>query len=199
MNKKIFFLVPLMILIFTGCSKKEDENAEKSVPVKIYTVKAESISKFIRATGAVSADNDVIVVSKVSERIVKINVKPGQHVAKDQILAVQKNDIQKHGLEMANSALKTAEAHAKLASQDFERMRKLYDEKAISVQQFDQAKTAKETSEYALNQAKSAYEQANEQYENSFAKAPFNGIAASVFVEENQMLSMGRVWNRRMG
>ena len=128
MNKKIFFLVPLMILIFTGCSKKEDENAEKSVPVKIYTVKAESISKFIRATGAVSADNDVIVVSKVSERIVKINVKPGQHVAKDQILAVQKNDIQKHGLEMANSALKTAEAHAKLASQDFERMRKLYDE-----------------------------------------------------------------------
>ncbi len=71
-------------------------------------------------------------------------------------------------------------------------MSKLFSEKAISQQQFDQVKTAKETAEHSLNQAQSGYEQAKEQYENSFVKAPFDGVVAAVYVEENQMVNMGQ-------
>lgn len=192
MNKKIFLVISVLIFILIGCSKNTDENVEKSVPVKIYKVKAGPISKYIRVTGSVTAEEDVIVYSKVAERIEKIYVKPGQRVVKDQVLAQQKNEILKQGLEIANSVLKTAEGQAKLAAQDFERMSKLFSEKAISQQQFDQVKTAKETAEHAFNQAKSGYEQANEQYQNSFVKAPFDGIVAAVYVEENQMVNMGQ-------
>ena len=191
-RKGWILFISFILLITAGCSKKADEGVEKSVPVKIYKVKAGTISKYIRVTGSVTAEEDVIVYSKVSERVEKIYVKPGQKVEKDQILAVQKNDILKQGLEIANSALKTAEAQAKLAAQDFERMTKLFSEKAISRQQFDQSETAKETSEHALNQAKSAYEQTSEQYENSFVKAPFSGIVAAVYIEENQMINLGQ-------
>jgi len=62
------------------------------------------------------------------------------------------------------------------------------DQKAISPQQFDQAKVAKETSEQGLEQAKSMLEQAKEQYENSFVKAPFDGVVAAVYVEKNQTI-----------
>ena len=95
-------------------------------------------------------------------------------------------------MDIANAALKTAEAQAKLAVIDFERMSKLNSEKAISPQQFDQAKIANETAVHALEQAKSMYEQAKEQYENSFIKAPFDGVAAAVYVEKNQMVNMGQ-------
>ena len=192
MNSRIFLFMFFTLLLLIGCSKKEDENVEKSVPVKIYKVKSESISKYIRVTGSVTADEDVIVYGKVAERVKKIYVRPGQKVVKDQVLAEQKNDILKQGLAMANAALKTAEAQAKLSAQDFARMNQLYSQKAISQQQFDQAQTLNETSEHALNQAKSAYEQAREQYENSITKAPFDGIVAAVFVEENQMVNMGQ-------
>ncbi len=191
-RKGWILFISLILLISAGCSKKTDEGVEKSVPVKIYKVKAGTISNYIRVTGSVTAVEDVIVYGKISERVEKIFVKPGQNVEKDQILAVQKNDILKQGKEIANSALKTAEAQAKLAAQDFDRMAKLFFEKAISRQQFDQSETAKETSEHSLNQAKSAYEQASEQFENSFVKAPFSGIVAAVYIDENQMINLGQ-------
>jgi len=190
MNKKIILLILLTIII--GCSKKEDNNVDKPVPVKIYKVKLESISKYVHTTGTISAEEDVIVYSKAAERVEKIFVKPGMSVSKNQIIAQLKNDVQKQGLEIANSALKTAEVQAKLAMQDYERMQKLFSEKAISQQQFEQIKAAKESAENALNQAKAAYEQAKEQFENTFIKAPFNGYVAAIYVEENQMINMGQ-------
>lgn len=191
MHKKLILLI-ILLFVIVGCSKQTDEKVDKPVPVKIYKVRSESISKYVRATGTITAEEDVLVYSKMAERVEKIFVKPGQSVTKNQILAQQKNDVLKQGLEIANSALRTAEVQAKLALQDYERMYKLYTEKAISQQQFEQAKTAKETAEQALNQARASYEQAKEQFENSFIKAPFDGYVAAVYVEENQMINIGQ-------
>lgn len=192
MKLKIFLSITFLVLLFTGCTQETEENVEKSVPVKIYKVKTESISQYIRATGSIAGDEDVILYGKVTERIEKINVTPGQTVSRNQILVEQKNDILKQGLDIASSALKTAEVQMKLSAQEFERMDKLFSEKAISQQQFDQAKTIKETTELAVEQAKSGYEQAKEQYENSLVKAPFYGVVAAVYVEKNEMVSAGQ-------
>lgn len=192
MNKRILITIVLALTFMVACSQNESENSEKAVPVKIYKVKSESISQYIRTTGMVKAEDDVILLSKIPERVEKIYVRPGTRVQKNQILAEQKNDIYKQGMEIANSALRSAEVHLKMTLQDFERMNKLFSEKAISQQQFDQIKSAKETAEQTFNQAKSAYEQSKEQYDNSFIKAPFDGIVAAVYVEENQTINMGQ-------
>ncbi len=192
MNNRMFFIIPLIVFVLIGCSQQKEENVEKSVPVKIYKVKSESISKYIRATGSITGDEDVIVYSKVAEHIKKINVTPGQTVKQNQILAEQKNEILKQGLDIASAALKTAEAQAKLSALDFERMSQLHSQKAISPQQFDQARTGKETAEHALEQAKSMYEQAKELYENSFIKSPFDGVVAALYVEKNQSINIGQ-------
>lgn len=190
-SKGFILSITLLILMISGCSKKTEDNVEKKVPVKIYKANASTISKFIRVTGTVTAEEDVIVYSKIAERVERIYVTPGQKVIKGQLLAVQKNDILKQSLGMAIAALKTAEAHAKLATQDFKRMNILFNQRAISRQQFDQAKTANETATHTLEQSKSGYEQAKERYENSLIKAPFNGVVAAVNVEENQMINAG--------
>ncbi len=192
MNKKILITIALALSLMAACSQSENENLEKIVPVKIYKVKSESISQYIRTTGLVKAEDDVILLSKIPERVEKIYVKPGMKVAKNQVLAEQKNDIYKQGMEIANSALRTSEVNSKVTLQDFERMSKLYAEKAISQQQFDQIKLAKETALQGFNQAKSAFEQAKEQFDNSFIKAPFDGIIAAVYVEENQTINIGQ-------
>lgn len=192
MNSRIVVIMLFVILAFTGCSKNDEGNAGKAVPVKIFKVKTESISKYIRATGSVSGDQDVILYGRIPERVENIHVVPGQAVSKDQILVQQKNEILKQGLEIAGAALKTAEGQAKLTASDFERMDRLYAEKAISPQQYDQAKIAKETAGHMLDQARSAHEQAREQFENSLTKAPFDGIAAAVYVEKNQTVNIGQ-------
>ncbi|MBN1398383.1 MAG: efflux RND transporter periplasmic adaptor subunit [Bacteroidetes bacterium] len=192
MKSKIILITILTALVLSGCSQTEEENGGKSVPVKIYQAKSEPISNYIRATGSVSGDEDVILYSKVAERVKVVYVVPGQAVTENQVLVEQKNEILKQGMEIASAGMKTAEGHAKLTAIEFERMNKLFAEKAISQQQYDQAKLAKETADHALDQARSGYEQAKEQYENSFIKAPFDGIAAAVYVEKNQTINMGQ-------
>lgn len=191
MCNKLLSLLSCGMLLFAGCSQKAEEIV-KTVPVKMHLVKSESISQYVRATGSVTADEDVILYSKVSERVEKVNIRPGQTVEKDQILVEQKNEIAKQGLEIALAALKTAEGHAKLASNDFERMSKLHSEKAISPQQYDQAKTAKEAAENAFEQARSLAGQAREQLDHCLIRAPFAGVAAAVYVEKNQTIAAGQ-------
>jgi membrane fusion protein, multidrug efflux system len=182
----------VFLFLLTGCSQKAEENTAKTVPVKVFAVRAESISGYVRATGSVTADEDVIVTSKTSERVEKINVRPGQAVKKGQVLVEQRNELLRKGLEISESAFKTAEAHSKLASADFERMDKLFAEKAISPQQYEQARTGKVAADQGLQQARSMVEQAREQLDFSLARAPFDGVAAAVYVEKNQMVGAGQ-------
>lgn len=191
MLKKIF-LILLTLLIFVACDEQTEEVKENKVPVKVFTAKLDTISQFLRLTGSVEAENDAIIYAKVSEKIDKINYKVGDRINKNDIIAVQHNDILRQGVEMAKAALKTAKSQNKLAQQDFERMKKLYDQKAVSPQQFDQSQTQMQTAEAALEQAQSQLEQAQENYQNSLITAPFTGLVASINYEVDQMVSAGQ-------
>lgn len=190
--KSSYLLLIFMIIFIGACGEKTEQLNERIVPVKIYRASLETISKYVKVTGSITAAEDVIVYAKVSEKVEKLNVKPGNRVSKDQILAVQYNELFKQGVDAASASLKTAEAQLNLANQDYERMSKLFEQKAISPQQYDQIKTQMQSSQFAYEQAKVALEQAEEQYKNSFIKAPFTGIAASVYVEKNQMVMIGQ-------
>jgi len=192
MNNRILFIVFFIIVLLNGCSRNDENNAGQSVPVKIFKVRSESISRYVRATGSVEGDEDVILYGKLAERVETVNVVPGQAVGENQILVEQKNDILQQGVEIAEAALKTAESQAQLAAADFDRISMLFTEKAVSQQQYDQAKMSKETADHALDQARSVCMQSKEQFENSFIKAPFNGIVAAVFVEKNQTINIGQ-------
>lgn len=190
--KKYFVLLTVSFLFtLIGCSKEEEKKEEKSVPVKVFAVRNDRIENAIKITGSISAGEDVYVPAKVTERIEKIYVKPGDRVYKGQTIAVQYNAIFKQGVEAAETAVKSVEAQAKLVAQDYERMKKLFDQKAISQQQYDQIKTQYDATQFSVEQAKVQLLQAKEQFDNSFVKAPFAGIAASIMVENNQMIIAG--------
>ncbi|MCF8241860.1 MAG: efflux RND transporter periplasmic adaptor subunit [Melioribacteraceae bacterium] len=191
MLKQILFFL-LLVFTFISCQQEEEKEEEKAVPVKIYKISPESISSYIKLTGSVTAENDAIIFSKISEKLVNINVKPGTRVKKDQVLAVQYNETFKQAVELSEAMVKSAQAQIDLMKQEFERMEKLYNQKAVSQQQYDQTKTQKETAEAGLEQAKSQLNQTREQFENSFIKAPFDGIVAAVFFEKDQMLPAGQ-------
>jgi len=189
--QRLLLLFITVVVIFSGCNQENKTEEEKSVPVHIYKVKQDKISKIIKLTGPISAEQDVIVYSKISERMERIFVKAGDRVTTNQVLAVQYNALLKQGVEAAEAALKNAEAQYSLINLEFERVERLYKQKAVSQQQYDQITAQKKSASSALDQAKVMLNQAKEQYENSYIKAPFNGIVASVNYEENQMVIAG--------
>lgn len=190
---KRFWIITLLVstLFIAACSKQEDQKNEKMVPVKVFTTKLDNIGNFVKATGTITAGEDVILYSKTSEKIEKLFVKPGDRVSQGQTLAVQYNEILKQSVQAAETNVKTAEAQLKLADQEFNRMKNLFDQKAISIQQFDQVKTQTESARLTLEAANVQLKLANEQYENSFITSPIAGVVASVLVEKNQMVAVG--------
>lgn len=192
MKKIILILTVLNLLLLSACKKQEEVNNDTSIPVNIYIIRPDKIVSFIKLTGSVTGGNDAIVYSKISEKLDKVFVKPGQKVPEGMVLAVQYNALLKQSVELAASAVKTARANYELTDKNFSRMEELFKQKALSPQQYDQIKAQKKTAEAGLEQAKLQLQQANETYQNSFIKAPFSGIIGAVFFERDQMIPAGQ-------
>ncbi|MFZ1289634.1 MAG: efflux RND transporter periplasmic adaptor subunit [Melioribacteraceae bacterium] len=190
--KKLFLISTMfLILIITSCDEETKQKSEKIVPVKVFTVKLDNIENFLKTTGTITAGEDVIVYSKVSEKIINVFVKPGDRISQGQTIAIQYNAVFKQNVDAAETAVKSAQSQFNLAQIDFTRMKNLFDQKAISSQQFDQIKTQYESAELGLQAAKVQLQQAKEQFDNSYIKSPFNGTVASIYFEQNQMAAAG--------
>lgn len=186
------FVLPLLIfLVISGCSKDTEIKEEIKVPVRVYKVQPESLTRYLSLTGTISAQKDQVLYSKISERIVDLKVKAGDRIGKDETILTQYNAILSQGLEAAKANLKNAEAQVELSEQNFARMQRLFNQRAISPQQFEQITAQRKAAQSALEAAQAQLKQAKEQMENSIIKSPFNGMVAAVFVDQNQMLPAG--------
>jgi membrane fusion protein, multidrug efflux system len=193
MKRKLVLVIPLILFFFlSGCGPDTDTQEEVMVPVRVYSVKPESLTRYIKLNGTITAGQDQILYSKVSERISRLYVKAGDRVNTGQNIAEQYNAILVQGLDAARAGLNNAEAQYELVERDYDRMERLLKQRAISTQQFQQVETQRKAAQAALEAARAQLEQAQEQVANSIIKAPFSGVVASVYVEENQMLPAGQ-------
>ncbi len=190
--RKLIFLLPILIFFVSGCGNDSNVQEEVTVPVRIYNAQPESLTRFLKLTGTISAEKDQVLFSKVSERIEEIYVKTGDRVNKDQRILKQYNAILSQGLEAAKANVANAEAQVELAEQNFSRMERLLNQRAISTQQFEQTTAQRKAAVSGLEAARAQLNQAQEQFENSIIKAPFSGVVAAIYVELNQMLPAGQ-------
>lgn len=190
MKKMMMIFVSLLLLV--GCRPATRRPYNTSVPVTVYVIKPETISSYTKITGGIEAEEDAVVYSKIGEKLDKILVKPGETVKSGQVLAEQYNQSLNESVNQSTAALRNAQSQYDMTKTDFERMQRLFISKAISQQQFDQAKAQFEAVVSGLDQAKAALKLAQEQYENSLVKAPFDGKVAIIYYDKDQMVPAGQ-------
>ncbi len=167
------------------------QKTETTVPVMVYVTKPMTISRHLKLTGGLEAENEAMVLSKSSEKIDKMLVKIGDAVTVDQVLMLQSNQILQQGIAQAEAALRAANAQYDQAQRDYARIQQLYQEKISSKQQFDQAQTLLKATKSSVEQAAASVKLTREQYENSVVKAPIAGTVAMIFYEEGQIVPVG--------
>lgn len=133
---------PALIMIFTftmaGCSKsgnKQELTQEiPAIPVETLRPSVQDLNLIRTYSGTVEGTQQASVTSKMSERILKLNIRVGQHVQKGQTLAV---------LEMngPQSQYFQTQAALKLKEKDLKRLQSLYKEGAIALQDLEGAET----------------------------------------------------------
>lgn len=214
-----------------------------AVDVEVYTVKSDAIKSFIDEIATVKANNQRIVYSKSIGEVLKLDVSVGKTIKKGDIIAIlntEEADLQIKSLQEKKNALiasfneatklpdkeiiNKAEANVRSkeilvenAKNDADKSEKLFEEGAISEDNYQNALNNLKLQQESLEAAKSDLasikkgpsQNIKKQYEaqiseldyqidilnknkgNSFIEAPIDGVVLETYVKEGAYLQPG--------
>lgn len=131
--KKIVYLLVMVAVMMTGCTKKDskkDSKKDEAIAVKVEKVSKEEIDQIYEFATTVDAGVKNFITSAGGTRIEKIWVEVGQKVGQGQKLVT-----------MENTNLATSKAQLDNMKVEVSRMEALFVSGGISKQQLDQLKT----------------------------------------------------------
>jgi len=192
-------------------------NGSESIKVTTEFAKKRTIIETVSANGKIQPETDIKISPYISGEVIQLNVKEGDKVAKGQLLAKIDPEIYKTTYErmnaqvnsqkanLANSRARLAqvEAQYKKSQLDFQRNKKLWNEKVISDSEFEavtssfevakaEVKAAKQSVIAAEHQVSSSEASLNEAHENltkTSVIAPNDGTVSKLNIEEGERVT----------
>jgi multidrug efflux pump subunit AcrA (membrane-fusion protein) len=221
--------------------QKSQIKKEIIIPVRTALVEKGEVNSFLKVTGVVEANETVRVTSEIMGQAKEVKVQDGEEVNKGDILVVLGDEQIKiqvaqaqatldsiqasydkiklgarpQEIKQAESAVLQAKINRDSAEENYLRMKKLSSEKAISEQQYEQAKNQYEIAdvqyqsaqesfklviegaaeediksvEAQVRQTKAALDMAKYQLKNTQISAPISGKVTSITVSTGEMVS----------
>ncbi len=189
---KTLMVVLIGISVLSSCWKKESEQPQEALPVKVFVVKSDSLTRYISLTAGLEGLRETRLLAQMPGKLDRVQVTVGQAVQADAILGNIENRLQKQQVQQARAALEMAQSALELAEKDYQRIQQLASGKAVTPQQLEQARSRYQQAHAQVQQARAALELAREQLRNSMFIAPFDGVVASIFVDEGSFVPMGQ-------
>ena len=202
MKKRFFILLGLLVAagtayyFFSSNSKQETTYLTESVT-------RGNVEKTVVASGSVESVNEVDVGAQVSGKITKLYVKLGQEIKKGEMIADIDSTTQINTLNTKKAALVSYQAQLKakktaydVALSSYNRLSKLYTQKATSLDSLnsakstlDNAKAEMEAIEANIKQAEIEVNTAETNVGYTKITAPMDGTVISVPVSEGQTVN----------
>lgn len=216
-KKKTYYIiggVVLVLLVVLAIVKRNN----KDLP-KVATEKSElrTIVETVTANGKIQPETDVKISPYISGEIVELLVKEGDLVTQGQLLVkidpeiykstLEQNEAQLNGqrANLANSRAMKAQVEARLANAEtnFNRQKKLWEQKVISDADFETAKTnldvakadleaAKQSvkaAEFSVTSLEAALRKAHEDFRKTAVYAPADGKVSQLSVEKGERVT----------
>jgi RND family efflux transporter MFP subunit len=180
----------LLAFLAAGCSGSGNEGEEgEKVPVEVALAQRQTIDRSLTFDADVRGEFEIDVFSKVPDRIERILVDVGDRVGQGAVLARVRATAIEQSLRQAESALVAARAQEANVRLDYERSKRLFNEKALSQQQLDGITTQLEAVTAQREQAEAMVRTATSQLHDAQITAPIAGIVAVRSCEEGDMAS----------
>jgi membrane fusion protein (multidrug efflux system) len=167
----------------SGCgARSEAESAPRpsekdAVIITVAPVATRAVERTVSVVGTLTANMQADVASEVEGQVTSIDADLGDRVVKDQALARVRSDV-------LEAKLREAEASFEKTQADEARGRPLRDQGIISVQEYEQVRTA-------LAVAKARREQLNIECERAVIRAPFDGSIAARLIDAGNYVRPG--------
>jgi len=147
----------------------------------------------IALTGTLLPVRDAALGFKGMGRLVKVHVKVGDRVKAGQLLAELDASDLRAQLGVAHAQVNTAEVQHMFAKDNEDRMRKLYDRKAVSEAQWTAEHQRSELSRVQLEAARAQVEVARAAFEGAELLAPFAGTVVEAPSAAGSVVTPGGV------
>ncbi|MCL1126143.1 efflux RND transporter periplasmic adaptor subunit [Shewanella surugensis] len=187
-RKRRILIVTVAIIIaaigsyFIKADYKAKQLAEQPAPtaiiVEMTKTKSTNIGTVIHAVGTIQSFSGVMLRAQIAGRITAVNVRSGSHVKQGTII-IEINP------QVLAAQLAEAQAELKLTEFEYQRQKKLYDRKVISLEQLTTAK-----SNYLINKAKIV--SAQQSLDLASTKAEFDGQIGLINVEVGDGVDIGQ-------
>lgn len=202
-NFKVLTILLVSVLLFSACGKKEEvsKKIEKITSVETIEAKKQNLQLKTQISSKIEAQNIVNISPKISEKVVSLNIKIGDRVSKGQVLFTQDTASVSKRIESLSTGVSVAQAQLKqtmeridTAKADYQRMKTLYEQGAISKKELEgyelsASDTNIEIAKLAVKQAQDNLSQANLDFRDAVVTTPISGIVTSVDIEQGELAS----------
>lgn len=175
-------ILVLALAVFAGCGAGGDEEIgmekEESVPVAVSKAMKGNLTQNIVLAGQLKAKNEITVIPKIpgAAEVLSLNVDLGETVEKGDLLFTLDNGT-------LGASIKDSVLAYETAKNNFDRIAKLYEEGAVSQQQYEQARLqVSDTQVRALQNQMSDF----------YVTAPISGVVSALNVEKNGIAAAGQ-------
>lgn len=182
MKTILIICISIFTLLLISCQDQgqagTNQAEEEKIPVYVTSVEKNNIENTVRYLGNIEGYNEVMVFSRVPNKITSLEADVNDWVEEGELLATVKNTQQTQAVKQAKAGLESARANYENVLTEWERTKRLYKENAISKSQYDAVKTQKQSAKSGVEQAEAALESAQEQLNDTYLKAPIAGIVS---------------------
>jgi len=223
-KKIILIAISLLIIIaIVSVIKKKSQlnkarkSEEEKARIHLYTVTTGNIQRSMDYLAFAEPEKDTMIKPRISAPIEKIFVDEGSMVKEGDLLAnldtrelsaskneaFEKLEALKFSYSAKQNAIKSLKFKLDYAKRDFERNKKLYDQKAISFNKFDasqtnynaisqeyeSAKSSLKSMKSQIKSTKSVLDRINLNLSYTKIESPFSGIIVRRFFDEGALVS----------
>ncbi|MDA0377985.1 MAG: efflux RND transporter periplasmic adaptor subunit [Bacteroidetes bacterium] len=207
MNRTIlpfFSALAVSLVLLAGCSESIDgqesstEEAAivaapgqtRTVRVTAMAIEARSFEEIIPLTGTVSAPLDASLSAQAAGTLLSL-LETGTRVQEGDVVAKLDDRLIRAALDQARGTLSSVESQARLAEETWRRQERQETRGRGVGLEYENVLTQRNQAQAALTQAKAAVAQAEQQSENTFVRAPFDGVVEERYVEKGEQLMPG--------
>jgi RND family efflux transporter MFP subunit len=139
-----------LVVVLAGCAREAEPPPPEVRPVRTITVAPRSVDNAVALTGTVQAQNEINLSFRIDGRLVERLVEVGDNVRPGQLIARLDPQNEESSLQSVRAQLAGANAQLVEARSNYERMRDLVAEDAVSRAQYEQAKAMLQSAEARL-------------------------------------------------
>lgn len=181
------------LLLLGGCQRAAEPPAPEVRPVRAITVAQRTADNAVALTGTVQAQTEINQSFRIDGRLIERTVDVGDTVKPGQLIARLDPQNEESGLQAARAQLAAARAQLVEARNNYNRMRDLVAEDAVSRAQYEQAEALLRTAEAQVESVQQQVNLAQNRLSYTRLVSDVGGVVTARGPQPGEVVGAGRM------